>query len=158
MFVAALLALAGCGPVISKETLGRMDRTLTLEEVLKDPGAYTGRTIVLGGTILSVENLQGRTVAEVIEHEMNSQLKPVRPESSAGRFLVEFDGFKDPSVYSRGKRISVAGAITGVEKKTIGKTEYAYPVIRPEEHHLWEAASEPSSPRIGLGLGLGFGF
>lgn len=153
-----LLLLAGCGPVISKDTLGRIDRTLTFEEVIKDPGAYAGRTIVLGGTILAVENLDGRTIAEVIEQDMNSRLKPVRPESSAGRFLIEFDGFKDPALYNRGKSVSVAGTITGVEKRMLGKAEYAYPVIRPVEHYLWEEERGPSEPRIGLGLGLGFGF
>lgn len=158
MLVAAIFVLAGCGPVLSKDTLGRVDRTLTLEEVIKNPDAYAGRTIVLGGTILAVENLQSRTVAEVIEQEMNSQLKPVRPESSAGRFLIEFDGFKDPALYNRGRRITVAGTITGVEKRMLDKAEYAYPVIKPDEHYLWEEESGPSEPRIGLGLGLGFGF
>jgi len=153
----ALIALFGCAPVISEKTLGQMDRGLNLEEVLKDPGAYTGRTIVLGGTILTVENLEGRTVAEVIEQKMNSQLKPVKPESSAGRFLVEFEGFKDPALYNKGRRITVAGTITGVEKRTIGKTAYTYPVIRPAEHYLWEEAGS-TEPRVGIGLGVGFGF
>ena len=158
ILAATLLLLAGCGPVISKDTLGRIDRTLTFEEGIKDPGAYTGRTIVLAGTIMAVENLQSGTVAEVIEQDMNSQLKPVRPESSAGRFLIEFDGFKDPSIYNRGRRVSVAGTITGVEKRMLGKAEYAYPVIKPVEHYLWEEQRGPSEPRIGIGLGLGFGF
>jgi len=155
---AALFILAGCAPVISEKTLGQMDRGLNLEEVLKDPGAYTGRTIVLGGTILAVENLEGRTVAEVIEQEMNSHLKPITPENSAGRFLVEFDGFKDPAVYTKGRRITVAGTITGVEKRTIGKTAYTYPVIRPAEHYLWEETSASTEPRVGIGLGVGYGF
>lgn len=155
---AALIALAGCAPVISKDTLRRMDSGLRFEEVIKDPGSYTGRTIVVGGTILSMENLKSRTVVEVIEQDMDSRLKPVKPESSAGRFLVEFDGFKDPALYNRGKRITVAGTITGVEKRMLDKTEYAYPVIKPAEHHLWEETRGSSEPRIGIGLGVGFGF
>ena len=39
MLVAAIFVLAGCGPVLSKDTLGRMDRVLSLEEVIKSPDA-----------------------------------------------------------------------------------------------------------------------
>lgn len=152
---AALLALAGCGPVLSRETLGQTDRGLGFEQVIKDPAAYTGKTIVLGGTILGIENREGTTVVEVLEQEMNSRLMPVDPESSAGRFLVEFDGFKDPAVFTNGKLLTVAGTITGVRKRRLGGSTYTYPVIRPVEHYLWKRRGYGGGPRIGIGLGIG---
>ncbi|MDP2690781.1 MAG: Slp family lipoprotein [Deltaproteobacteria bacterium] len=155
LLVIALLALAGCGPVLSKETLGQVDRGLQFEEVIKDPSAHTGSSVVLGGTILGIENLRDRTIIEVLEQDMNSQLRPIDPEKSAGRFLVEFDGFRDPAIFSRGKLLTVAGRITGAQERPLGKGTYAYPVIKPIEHYLWEERGYSGEPRIGIGVGIG---
>lgn len=156
VFASVALLLGGCAPVISKQTLATVDRGLEFNEVIREPDAYAGRSVVFGGTILGVENMDGRTVVEVLQERLNSQLKPVDPEESAGRFLVEFDGFKDPVIYSTGNRLTAAGEITGVERRKLGKATYAYPVLKPREHYLWGPRPYDPGPRIGIGIGLGY--
>ncbi|MDO8427317.1 MAG: Slp family lipoprotein [Deltaproteobacteria bacterium] len=150
-----LAVFAGCAPVISEEALKDVDREINLGDVIKDPEGYAGKGVVFGGTIISAENLENRTILEVIQHGMNSRLNPVYTEESAGRFLVDFPGFKDPAIYANGKRITVAGKIKGVEEKKLGKGTYRYPVVEPKEHYLWprQGYGEPS---IGIGFGIGY--
>lgn len=151
---------AGCGPVISKEVLKGVDRGIAFREVAGDPEAYIGRSVVFGGTILKTENTEGgATVIEVLQEGLNSQLKPVDTDSSEGRFLAEFEGFKDPAIYAPGKGITVAGKVIDADKRPLGKGTYTYPVIRPAEAYLWERGrGYGGEPSIGIGIGLGFGY
>lgn len=159
---AALLAalLAGCAPVISENTLRTVDRDISFSSVVADPAAFTGRSVVFGGTILGIENMEGATVIEVVQEGMNSQLKPLDRGSSAGRFLARFDRFMDPAIFSAGRRITVAGIVAGSETRPLGKGTYRYPVIEPTEHYLWDPGDydRGGDPRIGIGIGIGLGY
>lgn len=152
------LALIGCAPVISKETLNTVDRSITFEEVIKDPSAHTGKGVVFGGTILDTENREDNTVIEVLQEGLNARLRPVVPEESAGRFLVSFKGFRDPAIYSKGRGITIAGKVTGTEQRKLGKGTYTYPVIEPVEHYLWDRRTYGRDGDVGIGIGLGFGY
>lgn len=159
LLIAGILALlAGCGPVISDEVLKTVNRDIEFRQVAADPAKYTGKSVVFGGTILNVENMENVTEMEVVQEGMNSQLKPVERGESAGRFIVRFNRFMDPAIFSAGKRITVAGVITGTETRPLGKGTYRYPVIEPKEHYLWEPSDydRGGGPRIGIGIGLGY--
>ncbi|HLC17955.1 MAG TPA: Slp family lipoprotein [Thermodesulfobacteriota bacterium] len=151
--ICSLFLIYGCAPVISKAALEGADRGLGFSELSKEPSLHTDKTVVLGGTVIGVENLEDRTVVEVMEAPLTARLKPVTGDESAGRFLVEFEGFRDPVIY-RGRLITVAGTVKGVEERTLGKMPYRYPVIRPVEHYLWRRGEE-TGPRLGIGLGIG---
>lgn len=156
IYAASLFLIAGCGPVISEETLKTVDRAVRFEQVVKDPDAYKGRQVVFGGTILNVENGTEATYIEVLQEGMNSQLKPVDQDASRGRFLAEYKGFKDPAIYSPGKRLTVAGVVTGARTRELGKGTYKYPVIEAREDYLWEPRGYDRGPSIGIGIGLGY--
>lgn len=160
LIIAALLFLvAGCGPVISENVLKTVDRDISFRSVVADPAKYNGKSVVFGGTIIDVENLEGITVMEIVQEGLNSQLKPVEEDVSAGRFLVKFDRFMDPAIFTKGKRITVAGVVTGTETRPLGKVNYRYPVIEPKEHYLWESRDyyDPYAwPGVGIGIGLGY--
>jgi outer membrane lipoprotein len=147
-----LTALAGCAPVISKGVLDTADKNVNFADILKDPAKYTGRTVVVGGAILSSRNLEDRTEIEVLQMPLGYRLKPVNPEESAGRFILVFKGFKDPAIYSEGKKITAVGKVEGSMKGEVGKMPYDYPVISPAEDYLWQMEYEPS---IGIGVGVG---
>ena len=152
-----LAIVAGCAPVISENVLKTVDREIEFRAVAADPARHIGKSVVFGGTIILVENLEGATVMEVVQEGLNSQLKPIAQEESAGRFLVKFKEFKDPAIFSAGKRITVAGVVTGTETRPLGKATYRYPVLEPREHYLWEP-SDYDRGRTSLGIGIGFGF
>lgn len=152
----ALLFIAGCAPVISKETMKDVDRSVKPEDIVKNPEAFKGRKIVIGGTVIGIENLEDRTYVEILQEGLNYRLKPVEPDESAGRFLVSFDGFKDPAVFSKGRGLTVAGVVEGLEERKIGKLRYRYPLIKVTEHYLWPERAYSSEPSVGIGLGFGY--
>lgn len=154
--VIALLFIIGCAPVISKETLKDVDKSVHPEDIVKNPEGFAGKKVVIGGTILGVENLENRTYVEILQEGLNYRLKPVDPDESAGRFLVSFDGFKDPAVFSKGRGLTVAGVVGGLEERKIGKSRYRYPLINVTEHYLWPERAYSSEPSVGIGLGFGY--
>lgn len=157
MPVFALILVAGCAPVISQNILSTVDKNVAFQDIIKNPQTHIGKTVVFGGEIISVENLETTTVVEVLHEAINRRLKPVGAETSAGRFLAVFTGFKDPAVYSKGKLLTIAGIVKGVEAKKLGKMDYNYPVIEETGHYLWTRSREPSFG-IGVGVGVSHGF
>lgn len=149
-------ALSGCAPVIPEEALKDVDRDIKPEDIVKRPEAYKGKKVVIGGLIISVENLEEKTYVEILQEGLNYRLRPVDPDESAGRFLISFEGFKDPAVYSKGKELTVAGTVEGSEPRKIGKTTYNYPVIKAQEQYLWHGEYRGREPSVGIGVGLGY--
>jgi outer membrane lipoprotein len=147
--------LSGCAPVISKAALGKVDTVAPFFEISKGPVGFINKTVLLGGAILKVDNLEEATVVEVLETELNKRLKPSTPESSSGRFMIEFQGFMDPAVYATGRLITVVGMITGAHVGKIGGMDYVWPVITPVEHYLWRYGPVT---KTGVGLSIGIGY
>lgn len=154
--LAALIALlawvSGCAPVISEETMTTVNTGIGFSDLKNEPRAYKGERVVLGGAIIKTETQDERTVVEVLQMPLNRRLIPVDPESSKGRFLVEYPEFRDPAVYRKGLLITVVGLVTGMEARPLGEMNYRYPVIRAEEDHL---RRPDRGGRTSLGIGLG---
>ena len=149
--------LASCAPVISDKSIMDSDRSIPFLAVLKDPGTYTGKTIILGGRIISVTIREGETKLELIEQPLNDQYKPVSKDISQGRYLVIYKGFLDPAIYSRGRLITVVGQIRGGELIRIGDVQYSCPVLVAKELYLLPRRSGMSDPAINFGIGFGVG-
>ena len=138
---AAILAAAGilvsCAP-LSKEVMRQVDETLTYQTVQKNPQDFLGKTVLWGGVIVKTTTRQTETILEVRQSELDIEKRPKNLDSSAGRFIVRYDGFLDPVIYKEGREITVAGEIAGKESLPLGGIQYAYPVILAKEIHLWE--------------------
>ena len=144
---ALLLLVTGCASVISEGLLREAELGVTVPMVQADPKAYTGRKVVWGGLIISTENLEDKTLIEVFQTRLDSTQSPTRePLANGGRFIVSIEGYADPLIYREKKGITAAGVIAGIETKKIGRMDYAYPVLKPMEVHLFdmeEAAYPP---------------
>ena len=149
-----LTVLSACAPVISPEVLKTVDAVITFEQVLKNPDAYKGKTVLLGGTILKTINLPDETLIEVMEQPLDRRNRPVNPGASKGRFIILFKEFKDPAIYT-GRLITVAGEVTGSQLRPLGETNYNYPMISPKEYYLWKPYEGPAI-HIGVGVGTTF--
>ena len=149
-FTLFILILSGCAPVMSKDVLAKVDRGIIFRDIINDPEQFTGRTVLVGGSIVNVENFKEQTILEVLQQPLNRSLRPVNAENSLGRFLVIFPGFRDPVVYSPGKLITVVGVVKGAEVRNLGQMPYTYPVISPQDHYLW-------GPYRGTGISIGLG-
>jgi outer membrane lipoprotein len=157
--MAAMLLLAGCAHVISKEVLQEVDASLTFAHVSKDPEAYKGKTVLFGGDIIETQNLSDKTQIVVLQRPLGSRGEPSAGDVSEGRFIITTPGFLDPAIYGPGRKITVAGTVVGKEVRPLGEIEYTYPIIEKREFYLWpeeEAASDESGVRFGVGIGVGF--
>jgi len=64
IWLIAALFISGCGPVISQEVRKEADQTIGFEELLANPDAYRGRTVLLGGVIAGSVNKKDGTLLE----------------------------------------------------------------------------------------------
>ncbi len=148
--------LAACTPAISKKSLDKVDPNLSFQMLIKDPELYRGKNILVGGQILAVNVREGESWVEVLHKPLDWQHNPKDTDESAGRFLVRFQGFLDPAIYTAGKKITVVGEVQGKKVQPLKEMDYAYPVLTPREHFLWKP-EDSTSPRFHFGIGVGVG-
>jgi len=151
----AAVGLAGCAPPFAKETLGRVDRSITFRELQRDPDMYKGRWVMLAGVIIETRNTTQGASIEVLQRPMDRQGRPYETDNTEGRFIITTDRFLDAAVFHRGRRITVIAEIGGRKVLPLGESEYQYPVVIPKELHLWEPSS---GPQFIFGVGVSKGF
>jgi outer membrane lipoprotein len=153
--IAATMLVTACASVISQSTLDRVDRTIAFQEIQGDPERFVGKTVLLGGVIVTTDVKKEATWVEVVQKPLDWEKMPEDTDLSYGRFLVLFDGFMDPAIYARGRKITVAGDVQGKKVLPIMEIHYTYPVIVPREHHVWTDAETDGGPRFSIGIGVG---
>lgn len=152
------ILLTSCAHVISKEVLKEVDRDISFAALLRDPDAYLGKTVLVGGKIIEVKNLSGKTLLFVLQHPLDRRGKPLAVDTSEGRFIVAAPGLLDPAIYAPGRLITCAGRVAGKEARPLGEISYTYPVIEQRELYLLPLESTTSEPRFHIGVGVGVGF
>ena len=140
----ASFLLAGCS-VIPKSVLKEVDRDIAIDMVQALPERYAGAKVLWGGIILNSENLEEVTEIEILETELAFDERP-EDGSSKGRFVLQSPGYLDTNIFSKNKRITVAGTVKSIERRKIGKMDYPYPIITPIEIRTFEPLSEYYEP------------
>ena len=131
-----LILFAGCAP-ISKELRVQADRTVSFQQVSQNPEAYKGKIVILGGEIIETSNQKdGTTLIVVLQRPLDWMQEP-KIQRSEGRFIILVEGYVDPYVFRRGRRITVAGEILGRKVMRLGELEYPYPLLRSKQIYLW---------------------
>ena len=99
----AALLLSGCARVISKEVLQEVDASLTFAQILKDPEAYRGKTVLFGGDIIETQNLSDQTLVVVLQRPLGSRGEPGAGMYRRGGLLSKPQDFSiQPSMASEG--------------------------------------------------------
>jgi outer membrane lipoprotein len=136
--VVALIALAGCASYpISDQYRASASRDVNFTMVLRNPDAYAGAIVIWGGRIVETTNTPGGSEIIVLETPLNGWEEPGAAEYSPGRFIAQSSDFLDPAIYAPGRRITLAGQVVRGEKRPLGTTEYAYPLVAVKQLHLW---------------------
>jgi outer membrane lipoprotein len=152
-----LLFFAGCAaPVISSQIRSEATPNLSFPIAHQNVETYKGATVIWGGVIIETENQPQGSEIVVLETPLHSDERPMGATHTQGRFIARTSKFLDPVVYRKGRRITVAGTITGEETRPLGKTEYTYPIIQIKQVHLWRrelVVYPPSSYYWGWGWG-----
>jgi len=156
LLIVAACAVAGCAPVISQELLKTVDQEIRFDQVLKNPDAYRGTVVLLGGEIIKTENMPNKTVIIVLQRPLGYRQEPASEGESKGRFIVSAPDFLDPAIYRPRRKITVVGSVMGKEVLPLGELEYAYPVIEKKELYIWPAeGTTATTPRFHFGIGIG---
>lgn len=132
-----VLTTAGCAHGISATLRQQADATLSFAQLHKHPEAYVDRVVILGGEIVQTSNRASETQLEVLQKPLGRFEQPCLTDDSDGRFMARCDAYLDPSVYTQGREVTVAGRVLGSTSGAIGEVTYAYPVISCLEVHLW---------------------
>jgi outer membrane lipoprotein len=140
IFVSVLLvvSVSGCAYPISQHYREEAKEGLTFPTVLKDPTAYAGSVVLWGGTIIDTVTLSEGSEIFVLQTPLDYREKPEADIYSQGRFIARSSSFLDPEIYKNGRRITLAGEITGKVTLPLGKSKYTYPVVAIKELHLWK--------------------
>ena len=146
-----LIITSGCSHVISKVNLEKIDKTISTSELMKEPGKYKGKMVLLGGDIVASINRKNGTYIEVVQKNLNSFGRPLKRDETLGRFIVFHDGYLDSAIYARGRRLTVAGEVMGVKTQLMGEIEYNYPLIKVKELRLIDTNK---SPAFSFGIGI----
>lgn len=145
MLASLLVALVGCG-VISKEIRQEAVPLDDFSELRLHPEAYIGETVILGGQVIETRNRPEGTTLVVLERPLGLGERPVQANASGGRFLVRFPEFLDPVVFAAGRKVTVAGVVTGTVTEKIGDAEVSCVLLDGREVHLWKESEPPYYP------------
>ena len=141
-----LTVVSGCAPTIEaipRELQQGISQEVTFHQVIENPKAFIGKSVLWGGTILKTTVRQDGTVLEILHRPLDPNSRPIRTDQSEGRFLVAQPGkFLDPAIFERGREVTVVGEITGERVQPLGEIKYRYPFLIAKHIHLW------AQPRI----------
>jgi len=145
IFGVLFVLLQGCLP-ISKQLRAQADRMLKFQQVFQNPEMYKGKIVIWGGEIIETINQQdGTTLIVVLQRPLDWTQEP-KIQGSEGRFILLVEGYADPYVFRRGRRITVAGEIVGRKVMRLGELEYPYPLLRSKQIYLWGEYYYPPYP------------
>ncbi len=142
--------LSSCAHVVSEQVRARVDEDISPAMLFKNPDAYIGKTVILGGFIVDVKNTEEGAYIEVVQNPLDYRGKPSDRDTSYGRFIVFHKGLIDTAVYSKGRELTVAGEVMGKKVQSLGEIQYSYLLIKNIELHL-------ISPSQGIPVHLGIG-
>jgi len=163
ILILVAVTLCSCsGPVLRSDLLSTGIHNASMAQVSQDPSQYQGRIFILGGAIISCTLLEAGSLVEAVQIPVDSNGYLKEGEASTGRFLAFYPkefGVLDPVVYRGGRRITLAGKLTGTRLGKIDEMEYAFPYFEIIQVYLWDEGrpdrSVPFPFSIGIGIGVG---
>lgn len=143
MLLITALLIGGCAS-IPPDLRAKAEHTLLpfSSTVTTEPSNQIARW---GGEIARISNLQQGSLLEVVEFSLNSSGRPVKADTSGGRFRVLISDFLDPAIYAPGRLITVLGTFSAIEADKVGEQAYLFPILHSEQLHLWPEIEEPSN-------------
>lgn len=136
MLVLMVLPLLYSCSVISTQMKNQAGPDVDFAQVMAHTDSYLGRTVILGGYILDIENQEETTLITVLDSPLDMTDSPVAKDRSQGRFIVVSDGFLDPAVYAKDRRITVAGVVEPPEFRWIGTKKVKVLKLKSREIYL----------------------
>jgi outer membrane lipoprotein len=127
---------------VRKESMPPVDFKMLIQNTNK----YLGKTVILGGYILETQNLADRSSIKVLQVPLGWGETLKSKDDSKGRFIISHKGFLDPEIYSKDRKVTVAGKIVGKTDEKVGQFTQPYLKIESREIYLWPKEDEYIRP------------
>ena len=131
-----LFFTASCS-VISSQVRKEAEPPVAFETLIKEADAYIGRTVIVGGYILSTEKLADKSIILTLQAPLGFRNEPKSRDKSQGRFIVLHKDFLDPEVYGKNRKITVAGYVVRLTTEDDERCPNTCLNIESREIHLW---------------------
>lgn len=141
VFLFTALLLGGCASVpndllpASEQALLPFSSTAT--------ATAQGQSARWGGEIAQVRNLAQGSELEVVQFALNASGRPLKTDTSGGRFKIQVPGFIDPAIHAPGRLVTALGTFTGIERGKVGEQDYSFPILTSDRVHLWPEIQDP---------------
>ncbi|MGN4979891.1 Slp family lipoprotein [Aeromonas dhakensis] len=136
---AAGLLLGACSSVPQELAYEPANQLVTYQPAL---AGLEGKPARWSGVISSVHNKADQSVIEVVYLPLKSNGVPEQTEQSPGRFLAIMQGFVDPTLYAKGRSLTVLGTIAQPVDSQIGEHKYRFSVLKVTGSKLWPPVKE----------------
>jgi outer membrane lipoprotein len=107
-------------------------------ELVANASDYVGQTVILGGYVVEVQNEENLSRIVAVQAPLRFGDEPGSRDQSQGRLIIEYDGFLDPEVYRKDRRITVGGTLLGSSRTESGRAIYPYVRVKAATIHIWE--------------------
>ena len=132
--------------VISQQVRKESMAPVNFKTLVQETDKYLGNTVILGGYILETQNLPNKSSIKVLQVPLGLGENPKSRDDSEGRFIISHKGFLDPEIYSKDRKITVAGTIVGTVVEKVGQFAQTYLKIESREIHLWPKEEDYLGP------------
>ncbi len=113
LLITLVVVLTSSCSVIPRHIRTESEPIVPFNTLVQEADKYVGKTVILGGYILETKNLADKTIIEVLQTPLTFRDEPESKDLSEGRFIVSHKGFLDPEVYSKDRKLTVAGTLSG---------------------------------------------
>ncbi len=154
--VLCLLLSACSGSMQTRPVMG--DRSISPAEAAQDITRLKSVVVEWGGVIVETHNLETSSEIQIIAYPLEDDGKPDLDKPPSGRFIAVSQGYRESVDYKKGRTITLSGAVLGIRQGKVGKADYNFPLVQPNEMQLWPLpSSSDSSSRWHFGFGIGSG-
>lgn len=105
--------------------------------LIADAAANLDRTVILGAYVLEVTNDADRSRMVALQAPLGLGREPKPKDLSQGRLILEYQGFLDPEVYAKDRKITVAGRLLASSATEKGQNPFPYLRLQVLDIHLW---------------------
>jgi outer membrane lipoprotein len=140
-----LFFITSCS-VISQQIREESMAPVNFKILVQEADKYLGDTVILGGYILETQNLADKSSVKVLQVPLGLGENPKSKDDSKGRFIISYKGFLDPEIYSKDRKVTVAGTIVGTVVEKVDQFAQPYLKIESREIYLWPKEEEYLRP------------
>ena len=123
--------------VISQQVREESVKSVHFKTLVMEADKHIGDIVILGGYILETKNSVEEAKIVVLQSPLGFREEPKSKDYSQGRFLVFQKGFLEPEIYSKDRKITVAGEVIGSVVKKVDDFFHPYLKIKSREIYLW---------------------